>query len=283
MAWIKPFLNWVAGMIPTKDDFNRIEGNTQALKDEINAHENAADPHTQYALDSDMNAHVGFGATESAKGHIEIATQAEVTAGTDTTRAVVPKYLKTELDKKLNVSAYTANDVLAKIKTVDGEGSGLDADLLDGKHASDFQTFTKTYGNLLLTDKVTAGGILTKNIPIPAGKKEGIMTIAMNSSDGPNGVCGIQVHFSTQKTEARATGSLGNISNFVLDGSVCRRFSTYILKGNPYGSTYSPVGEYSSAGITDIWINGNNISIDFNNADTKNEASLNCNVAWEVW
>lgn len=33
-------------------------------------------------------------------------------------------------------SAYTAADVLAKLKTVDGTASGLDADLLDGYHAS---------------------------------------------------------------------------------------------------------------------------------------------------
>ncbi|GIO13040.1 hypothetical protein J19TS2_25950 [Cohnella xylanilytica] len=36
---------------------------------------------------------------------------------------------------KLNASAYTASDVLAKIKTVDGSGSGLNADGLDGYHA----------------------------------------------------------------------------------------------------------------------------------------------------
>ncbi|MCC2603022.1 gp53-like domain-containing protein [Sphingopyxis yananensis] len=38
----------------------------------------------------------------------------------------------------LNTTAYTAADVLAKALTVDGSGSGLDADLLDGRHASDF-------------------------------------------------------------------------------------------------------------------------------------------------
>jgi hypothetical protein len=37
---------------------------------------------------------------------------------------------------KLNSSAYTAADVLTKIKTVDGSGSGLDADTVDGLHAS---------------------------------------------------------------------------------------------------------------------------------------------------
>jgi len=39
--------------------------------------------------------------------------------------------LQTELDSKLDSSTYTANDILTKIKTVDGSGSGLDADLLD--------------------------------------------------------------------------------------------------------------------------------------------------------
>lgn len=37
-------------------------------------------------------------------------------------------------------SAYTAADVLAKLKTVDGSGSGLDADTLDGYHLSNIET-----------------------------------------------------------------------------------------------------------------------------------------------
>jgi hypothetical protein len=40
--------------------------------------------------------------------------------------------LQTALDAKLASSSYTASDVLTKIKTVDGSGSGLDADNLDG-------------------------------------------------------------------------------------------------------------------------------------------------------
>ena len=52
----------------------------------------------------------------------------------------------------LLASAYTANDILTKLKTVDGSASGLDADKLDGKHASDF----------LLASAYTASDILTK-------------------------------------------------------------------------------------------------------------------------
>jgi hypothetical protein len=42
------------------------------------------------------------------------------------------------IGEKLNSSAYTADDVLTKIKTVDGSGSGLDADTLDSYDSSQF-------------------------------------------------------------------------------------------------------------------------------------------------
>jgi hypothetical protein len=46
---------------------------------------------------------------------------------------------------KLNASSYTAADVLAKLLTVDGAGTGLDADLLDGQHASAFASSTHNH------------------------------------------------------------------------------------------------------------------------------------------
>lgn len=62
----------------------------------------------------------------------------------------------TQVNTKLDSSAYTATDVLSKVKTVDGVGSGLDADLLDGKQGSEYALKTeaiteapsdgKTYG-----------------------------------------------------------------------------------------------------------------------------------------
>ena len=49
-------------------------------------------------------------------------------------------YTKTDADERyVLLSSYTAADVLAKIKTVDGSGSGLDADLLDGQHGEWYQ------------------------------------------------------------------------------------------------------------------------------------------------
>lgn len=48
----------------------------------------------------------------------------------------------------LSTSNYTAADVLAKIKTVDGTGSGLDADLLDGKDSPYFLDLANSTGTL---------------------------------------------------------------------------------------------------------------------------------------
>lgn len=70
----------------------------------------------------------------------EYVTETELTAkGYATT---------TQVNTKLDSSAYTAADVLSKVKTVDGVGSGLDADLLDGKHGGEYAPKS----DLLLTD-----------------------------------------------------------------------------------------------------------------------------------
>lgn len=54
-----------------------------------------------------------------------------------------------ELDtEKLNASTYTAADVLAKLLTVDGAGSGLDADLLDGQHGSFYYSAANMPGSI---------------------------------------------------------------------------------------------------------------------------------------
>jgi hypothetical protein len=48
--------------------------------------------------------------------------------------------INTEVGTKLNTSSYTAADVLSKLLTVDGAGSGLDADTLDGLNSATANT-----------------------------------------------------------------------------------------------------------------------------------------------
>jgi hypothetical protein len=53
-------------------------------------------------------------------------------------------YVDNGLSAKLNSSSYTASDVFNKVLSLDGSGSGLEADLLDGFHASSFVQTTGT-------------------------------------------------------------------------------------------------------------------------------------------
>lgn len=52
---------------------------------------------------------------------------------------------KSKADAALPASSYTAADILKKLLTVDGSGSKLDADLLDGKEATSFASATHTH------------------------------------------------------------------------------------------------------------------------------------------
>ena len=81
-------------------------------------------------------------------------TSINVTIADDSHNHVISNVdgLQTALDAKLASSSYTAADVLTKIKTVDGSGSGLDADLLDGQHGSYY------YSSANLPSKIKAGG-----------------------------------------------------------------------------------------------------------------------------
>lgn len=53
-------------------------------------------------------------------------------------------YVDNGLAGKLDTSSYTASDVFNKVLSLDGSGSGLEADLLDGFHASSFVQTTGT-------------------------------------------------------------------------------------------------------------------------------------------
>lgn len=54
--------------------------------------------------------------------------------------------LQTQLDAKLASASYTASDVLTKLLTVDGAGTSLDADLLDGQQGTHYLTWANFTG-----------------------------------------------------------------------------------------------------------------------------------------
>lgn len=67
-------------------------------------------------------------ATETDKGLIRLATEAEVTAGTDNTTAVTPKKLKTELDKKASTTDITTLE--DEVTDLSGRVTANEADIM---------------------------------------------------------------------------------------------------------------------------------------------------------
>lgn len=62
----------------------------------------------------------------------------------------------------LPAGSYTAADVLAKLVTVDGAGSGVDADTLDGQHAADFYQQSNILGTVSQSGGVPTGAIIER-------------------------------------------------------------------------------------------------------------------------
>lgn len=81
---------------------------------------------------------VSFAPVRYLAAGVAVADSGELFSASDV-EAVLAEIM-TAVNTKLASASYTAADVLTKIKTVDGASSGLDADLLDGNHASAFQT-----------------------------------------------------------------------------------------------------------------------------------------------
>ncbi len=67
--------------------------------------------------------------------------------------------IDTAIAARLAASSYTAADVLAKLLTVDGAGSGLDADLLDGQSSAFYRDAANINAGTLASARL-AGGVL---------------------------------------------------------------------------------------------------------------------------
>lgn len=110
-------------------------------------------------------------ATTEAQGVVELTTDKEAIAGADRQRAVHPAALRATLNARLGVSAPTVltKAILARDSAEDvrkdlglkgaalkdeGATNGLDADMLDGKHAADFAAHEHKHTIADITDLV---------------------------------------------------------------------------------------------------------------------------------
>lgn len=104
----------------------------------------ALDTNKTYRWSGTAYIYITSGAVDSVAGKTGVVTLVKADVGlvnvdnTSDADKPISTATQTALDAKLASASYTASDVLAKIKTVDGDGSGLDADLLDGIDSTGF-------------------------------------------------------------------------------------------------------------------------------------------------
>lgn len=133
--------------------------------------------------------------------------------------------LNTDIGNRVLSSSYTASDVLTKIKTVDGTGSGLDADLLDGLSSASTNTISTivardSSGNFA-AGQITAS-LLVGSLTVPttgtlsiSGSSSGSITLTVPAVAGSHTVT-LPATTGTVVT----TGDTGTVTNTMLAGSI---------------------------------------------------------------
>lgn len=171
----------------------------------------------------------------------------------------------------LLASQYTASDILSKLKTVDGTGSGLDADLLDGKHYSDIIGGNVASATKLQTARTIWGqsfdgtqnvsGSLTGVTSIDASSYITCDELQVGSSRYYDGNIELYhatpfIDFHYEKSSADYTSRIIEAGNGLL--SINNRL--YIKNnGNVGVNNSSPSRQLDvsgSAGVTELYING---------------------------
>lgn len=133
--------------------------------------------------------------------------------------------LNTDVGNRLLSSSYTAADVLTKLLTVDGTGSGLDADLLDGLNSSSANTGStivarNSSGNFA-AGQITAS-LFVGSLTIPtsgtislSGSSSGTISLAAPAAAGTN-----TITFPATTGNVVTTGDVATITNNMLAGSI---------------------------------------------------------------
>lgn len=165
--------------------------------------------------------------------------------------------LNIDVGNKVSTSTYTGADILDKIKTVDGVGSGLDADLLDGRNSASTNTVNTivardSSGNFS-TNQITAttfvGSVV---VPIAgsvslSGSSSGSINLAVPAAAGTN-----TITFPATTGNVVTTGDTGTVTNTMLAGSITNAKlanSTITIDGN----AVSLGGSVSIASGTITW------------------------------
>lgn len=184
------------------------------------------------------------------------------------------------LDKtgKLDDSLFVASDLLTLVKTVDGAGSGLDADLLDGSHASAFAAASHAHSGSDITSGTVAEARIDAAIARDSEVAAAYAALAGAAFTGP-------VSAETLKSATVVNGvSFGWIAP--TSGSSISAGSAPAIGNNRLGflmvinSTAGAIALFRISGLTSVLVSGTGgMSITAGTANSINVAVVSGNMS----
>ena len=161
-------------------------------------------------------------------------------------------FLEFNGDSFILLNQITANEVLEKIKTVDGSESGLDADLLDGKESTDFATSSqgtkadtaiqsvKGNGTLINPDENKSVNITPENISaVPITRTINNKSLSQNITLSASDVGASDYSHSHSNATTSSNGFMSSSDKSKLDGIASGATKNVITygTGNPSGGS----------------------------------------------
>ena len=223
-----------------------------------------------------VTGETGSGALVFATSPTLAGTPAAPTAAVDTNTTQIATTAYVVGQGYLKSSSYTAADVLAKLLTVDGAGSGLDADLLDGQHGAYYTNAGNLSSGTVPTARLGSGTASASTVLAGNSAWGTIPTILgytpVNKA-GDTGISGNLAWAAGVRTISVAAGDAGSTLTVAAYGATGSRFSRLSLAGDgasasliiENGSTQlalrltqaSAVEYYNGGAYEKVWREGN--------------------------
>ncbi len=208
--------------ITRADDRGLLPGAAaRVVQDNLDAHAAAADPHSQYATDTDLSAHAANADAHHAKAHAHDGTDGSGTVAHGSLTGVTADQHHAKLHAADHVSGGA--DALSGTLAVSVTG---DADTVDGKHAADLNGWELIAETTLGAD---AASVVFDLIPswaesllleIEARVPSSTYALAMRFNDDAGTNYGYREYSSTSTSYGQAQLYIGTITSAATPGRI---------------------------------------------------------------